>query len=187
MPGRLGEQGPQREKRTKPGAQGRQPNLRTSEASREDGLGLGRCLLEHEAISFFLFSHQHWLDTEPGPAPWEDGTINHRKYTPKGSLCWHRHISWRSSLYQAFPIHYLFSAWQWPHVAVGSERLHNILRVSELARNSEIWTWIYQRLKNALSIVHHGACPPVTISLSKSAGGPQVYFQWQHLSGRNFP
>lgn len=78
--------------------------------------------------------------------------------------------------------HYLISPWQWPHVAVGSESLHNLLKISELARNSEIWTCIYQGLKNALSIVHHGACPPVMIKLSKSAGGPQVYFQWQHLS-----
>lgn len=58
-----------------------------------------------------------------------------QKITPKDSIYWHRDISWRFILYQALLIHYLISPWQWPHVAVGMERLRNLLKICGLARS----------------------------------------------------
>lgn len=134
---RVAEQGPQRERRRMLGAHGRQSSLRTLQGFQGGQPWAWQTSdhLEGKAFSFSLLPHQHWLDTEPRPAPWENETMNHRKYSPRDSFCWHRDISWRSTLYQALPINCLISPWQWPHVAEGSERLHNLLKISALARS----------------------------------------------------
>lgn len=124
-------------------------------------------------MKLFLFSSFHINTDWTQSQGWSHGKTDQwiTKNNPQGLLLTRRHFLKVYSV-PGTPIHYLISPWQRPWVAVGWERLHNLLKISGLARRrGKFEPGSIRNQKCPLSTAYHSACPPVMSGLSESAGG----------------
>ena len=131
--------------------------------------------LEHEALPSSPLSHHQCVDCRAKGSPMGRRDDESQKIHPKDSFCRHRDISWRSTLYQALQMWHLISPWQWPHVAVHSERWANLLKIMGLASSRVKLEPGSLRDPNTRLVHHTPQCLPSTndqfIRISRRAAG----------------